>query len=234
MLGGAFWSSLAGLLKAYRGTNEVVSTLLLNYVAIQLISLVVSGPLKEENAPYPYSSMIQESAMIPKLFRDGNAHFALLLCPVVAIISWFLFSRTTFGVSLRIVGENQRVARYSGIDVKRTHLIAMTAAGALAGLAGSIEVLAMKHRLFHLFVGYYGYEGLVVAFISMGFPLAVIFSAYFIALLKVSGNLLQRELEIPSSIVLVFEGCAVLLVASVIALSVRSNAMTAGDRDNTS
>ncbi len=157
--GGAIWAAVAGLLKTCRGTNEVISTLLLNYIAIQLVSMVVSGPLKATDAPYPYSNPVRAAAILPTLSDQGQSHWGLPISIFCALAVWGVLSQSLYGLSLKIIGENRRVAAYAGINVNQTQIMAFIIGGAAAGLAGALEVIAVKHRLFHMFGGNYGYEG---------------------------------------------------------------------------
>lgn len=218
MAGGAAWAAIAGVLKAYRGTNEVISTLLLNYIAINLINFVVSGPLLDPGAPYPYSSPIQESAQLPRLSSTADVHAGLLVGLSLALSAWFVFARTPAGLAMRMVGENVQVAAYAGVPVRRTVVLALAAGGAAAGLAGAYEVMGVKHRLFHLFGGGYGYDGVVVAFLAGGHPVWGMVTAFFIAVLRVGGNQMQRGAGVPITVVATVEGLIVVFVAASLAL----------------
>jgi len=218
MLGGAVWGMIPAVLKAYRGTNEVIVTLLMNYVAINLVSCLVSGPLMEPGAPYPYSPRIEEAAQLPQLFPDADAHAGVLVGVVLAIGVAFVFRHTSVGFGLRALGSNPRAASYAGMPVRRYLIGSLACGGAFAGLAGAYEVMGLKHRLYHLFGGGYGYDGIVVAFLAGGRPLWGLLSALFIAILKNGGNLMQRGAGVPVTIVETLEGLLVVLAAMCIAV----------------
>ncbi|MFO0818237.1 MAG: ABC transporter permease [Pirellulales bacterium] len=213
MLGGAAWGLLPGLLKVGRGANEVITSLLLNYVAVNLVSYVVGGPLMEPGAPYPSSPRILSTAQLPYLLPQADVHAGFIAGLLLSMAVWLLLTRTCVGWGMQVVGENSRVAAYAGVSVGRTILLSLAAGGAMAGLAGAFEVMGVKHRLFHQFAGGYGYDGLVVAFLAGGRALWNIPSAFFIALLKIGGSVMQRAAGVPVTVVLAIEGIVVVLVA---------------------
>jgi len=138
MLGGALWGAIPGYLKAYHGINEVIITLLMNYVGIDLVNYFVSGPMMAEGAPYPYSPEIREALWLPILMPRTDAHL---------------------GVGVGLAFKNPVAARYAGISVRRSIFLTMVLGGSLAGLAGTFEVLGLKYRLFHHFSAGYGFDG---------------------------------------------------------------------------
>jgi ABC-type uncharacterized transport system permease subunit len=212
LAGGAAWAALPGALKAYRGTNEVITTLLLNYVAINMVNYAVSGPLLEPGAPYPYSRAIAESSRLPRIWSQADAHYGLFVALLLNAAAAFILERTPFGFGLGAIGASERAAVYAGVPVRRSIVVALSAGGAMAGLAGAFEVMGLKHRLFHLFAAGYGYEGIVVAFLAGGRVVWLVAAAFFIATLKVGGNLMQRGIGIPVTVVAMMEGLLVLFV----------------------
>lgn len=222
--GGALWATLPALLKTCRGTSEVISTLLLNYLAANLVNYLVSGPLMEPGAPYPYSPILPESAQLPPLFHGFNVHLGVIFSIALALGVAWLFAYTPMGLAWRIIGENPRAAAYAGISVSKNIVSVMAAGGALAGLAGALEILAVKHRLFHLFVGGYGYDGIVAALVAGGQPVAVIASSVFVATLKVSGNLMQRGGGVPVTVAWAIEGLVVVIAICVLSVKTAGGA----------
>jgi simple sugar transport system permease protein len=222
MLGGAFWAALPACLKAFRGTSEVIVSLLLNYVAINIVSWVVSGPLMEVGAPYPYSPAIPDTAKMPRLLPGTDAHWGVVVGILLAIAVYFVFRRTVIGLSLVVVGENQKAGDLAGIPVRSRLMGAMIVGGAFAGLAGTYEVLGLKHRLFHLFAGGYGYDGIVVAFLANGSPLGSIAAALFLAGMRSGANNMQRAVGVPTTVVEAIQGLILVFVAISIALKLRN------------
>ncbi|MEM7727100.1 MAG: ABC transporter permease, partial [Cyanobacteria bacterium P01_A01_bin.45] len=130
---GGVWGLIPGYLKAVRGVNEVITTLLLNYIAINLISYLVQNPLKEANAPSPYSPLIAKSAQLPMILPQGFTHVGIILALVAAIIIWVILKLTPLGYQIRSVGFNPIASSYAGISVKQTIVLVMSLAGGLAG-----------------------------------------------------------------------------------------------------
>ena len=215
---GAAWGALAGYLKAARGLNEVLTTLLLNYVAQYLISYLVSGPLKAANAPSPFSARIPDSAQLPTIFPQTQAHAGIFLGLALAILLTLAFAATPWGYRIDAVGQNPAAARYAGIPVGRTIVSVMALSGGLAGLAGSSEVLGLKHRLFEDFSPGYGFEAVAIALLSRGNPVGVILTAGFFGVLRSGANVMQRSASVPVSIIYAIQGLTLLFVAISLAL----------------
>lgn len=212
-LGGALWALIPAYLKAYRDLNEVIVTLLMNYVAINVVSYFVSGPMMAPDAPYPYSPEIREGLWLPYVLPRTDAHLGVVVALAAALIMFFVFQRTTLGFSLSTVGRNRDAARYAGMSVRTHILLSMMVGGALAGLAGTFEVLGLKHRLFHMFSDGYGFSGIVIAFLANGSPLGSAVAATFLAGLESGANIMQRAVGVPVTVIEAIEGLVVIFVA---------------------
>jgi simple sugar transport system permease protein len=212
-IGGGLWALIPGLLRAVYNVNEVIVTLLLNYVAINLVSFAVSGPMMAPNAPYPYSAEIPESLWLPYILPRTDAHAGVIIGLVLAVICVVVLRYTTTGLKVGMVGANPVAAQYAGISVKTTLIASMTLGGALAGLAGAYEILGLKYRLFHLFSDGYGYDGIVVAFLASGQALFVPLAALFLSGLKSGASIMQRSVGTEASIVSAVQGLVVIFVA---------------------
>lgn len=219
MLGGALWGLIPGYLKAMRNVNEVIVTLLMNYVGINLISYFVSGPMMAENAPYPYSPEIPESLFLPHVMPRTDAHIGVAVAVALAFALYFVFRRTSIGYSLDTVGRNKHAARYAGMSVRGHIMLSMVAGGSLAGLAGAFEVLGLKYRLFHLFSAGYGYDGIIIAFLANANPLGSAAAATFLAGLESGANTMQRAVGVPVTVIEAIEGLVVIFVAASLAFS---------------
>lgn len=214
MIGGAAWAAIAGALKAYRGVNEVIVTLLLNFVAIHIVSYAVSGPLLAEGAPYPFSEQLPAKLHLPMLLPQTDAHLGALFGLVLAACLHVHFTRTSHGLALDVIGRNPQAARYAGIAVERQIVVAMALGGGLAGLAGGLEIVGLKYRLFHLFSAGYGFDGIVVAFMAGAQPLLVPLAGLLIAALKAGSGSMQRAIGLDGSIVEAILGLVVMTVAA--------------------
>jgi simple sugar transport system permease protein len=216
--GGAFWALIAGWLKAYRGVNEVIVTLLLNYVGINIVSYAAGGPLMEEGAPYPYSAEIPANLHLPFILPPTDAHLGAVIGVVAALLLALIMRYTSFGFAMMTVGNNLEAARYAGIRVERQILYAMTLGGALAGLAGAFEILGLKYRLFHMFSAGYGFDGIVVAFMASANLLLVPLAALFLSGLRAGAQLMQRAVGVDSTVVDAIQGLVVIFLAAGLAL----------------
>ena len=216
-LGGAIWGAIPGFLKSYRNINEVIVTLLMNYVAINLISYFAGGPMMQPGAPYPYSEEIRQALWLPLIMPRTNAHAGVLAGLFLALAAWFAIRYSTLGFSVDLVGKSQSAARYAGIKVKRQVMLTMAVAGAIAGLGGTFEVIGLKYRLYHLFSPGYGYDGIVAAFLAGLNPIFVPISALFLSGLKAGAQIMQRAVGLESTVVGAIEGLVIILVAASLA-----------------
>ena len=207
--GGALWGLIPGLLKAYLAVNEILSSLLLNYIAIIFMEHLYFGPWRNpEGFGFPGTAQIAEAARIPHYFGT-RIHSGLVLALVLAAVLFFALRTTPWGYRVRAIGLNQRAARYAGLRINPHVIGVMALSGALAGLAGMAEVSGIHLRLQQGLAVGYGYDGIIVAWLARLNPLAVPFVALLLGILIVGGEQLQSVLHLPSSISMVLE--AVLL-----------------------
>ncbi|MBH8564006.1 ABC transporter permease [Nostoc sp. CENA67] len=218
---GAIWGWIPGYLKAMRGVNEVITTLLLNYIAVNLVSYLVQNPLKAPSAPSAYSPLIAKSAQLPIILPQSLAHAGILLALIAAGILWVLLVRSPLGYQINAVGFNSTAARYAGISVERTVMLVMTLAGGLAGLAGASEVMGLKYRLFEQVSPGYGFDAIAIAFLSRGSVFAVVLTSLFFAALRSGANVMQRSAGVPVTVVYAIQGLTVLFIAVALALEYR-------------
>jgi len=224
-LAGALWVALPVWLKARFGVIEVISTLLLNFVAEGLVSLLVLGPLQEHTRIYPQSDPIAEAARLP-LLADTRLHAGIFLALGAALVLWYLFSRTLWGFRLRAVGAGARAAEVSGcVDPQRVGAVALFWSGALAGLAGGVEVSGVSYALFQNLSPGYGFTGIAVALLGGLNPLGVVLSGTLIGALEAGAGAMQRDAGIPSVAVYVVE--AVIIIVAVLATTRRGGWMNA-------
>ncbi len=218
---GALWGFIPGYLKAVRGVNEVITTLLLNYIGLNLISYLVQGPLMEPKAPSPFSPLLARSAQLPIILPQSQTHAGVILGLVAAIVLWVVLQKSAFGYQVDVVGRNPTAARYAGIPVARTIVLALSLAGGLAGLAGAGEVMGLKYRLFEKFSPGYGFDAIAIAFLSRGSVLGVVLTALFFAALNAGANVMQRSAGVPVTIVYAIQGLTVLFIAIGLAVEQR-------------
>lgn len=218
-LGGGLWGLIPGYLKAYHGMNEVIITILLNFIAINIVSYVAGGPLMQEGAPYPYSEEIGEHLWLPWIMSGTDAHAGVLVGGLLAIALFLVLRYTTVGFALDTVGHNAQAARYAGIPVRGSIVMTMFVAGAIGGLAGSFEILGLKYRLYHLFSPGYGFDGIVVAFLALQNPLLAPIAAFFLSGLKSGALVMQRAVGLESTVVEAIQGLVIIFVAASLAFT---------------
>lgn len=209
---GGIWGGLAGLLKVRRHIQEVISTIMLNFVAIQLVSYAVHGPLMESAGQFPQTNPIAEAGRLTRWFIPTRLHTGVFLAAVCTGIIYVLLFRTVFGYTVRAVGLNANAARSAGIDVEMTVLGAMCLSGALAGLAGAVELSGVTYRLYEDFSSGYGYTAIAVALLGRLHPASVGLSALLFGALETGANGMQRTAQVSSVLVYVIQALILLFV----------------------
>jgi simple sugar transport system permease protein len=212
-LAGAIWIAIAGSLKYYRGVNETISSLLLNYIAIAILNQMVEGPMHDpESLNTPSTFGIGDANMLGKMF-GSDVHWGLGWGLIICVLTWLLMDHTVIGFAARIVGGNIRAARVAGLSVGKITVFICALAGAAAGLAGVVEIAAIQGRAnANLTAPGYGYAGILVAFIARANPLAIIPVSILIGGIGASGGLLQRRQHLPDATVLVLQGLLFLMI----------------------
>ena len=219
VLAGALWVAVPVVLRVRYGVLEVISTLLLNFVAESLTSLLVQGPLQESQHIYPQSDAIAETARLP-LLPNTRLHAGLLLALAGALLLHWLFSRTLWGFRLRSVGLGPRAAEIAGkIDGRRMGASALVLSGAIAGLAGGVEVSGVSYALFPNLSPGYGFTAIAVALLGRLHPLGVVLAGLLFGALEAGAGAMQREAGVPAVAVYVVE--AVVILAVLLAESAR-------------
>jgi general nucleoside transport system permease protein len=210
---GMFWASIAELLRRRRGVLEVISTIMLNFVALHLVGVLVHGPLQEPLGIYPQSPPIPEGARLPRIIPGTRLHAGFALALVAAPLMWWWLRSTAPGFRLRAVGANPDAAKVAGgIDAAHVAGMAFLVGGGLAGLAGAIEVSGVTFALYESLSPGYGYTAIVVALFGRLDPLAIVLSAILFGALESGALAMQREAGIPSVVVTAVEAILVLTV----------------------
>jgi len=202
---GALWAGIPALLKVTIKVDETLVTLMLNYVAILFAQFLFYGPWIDPNGMgFPGSALFPESAWLPRIF--GPASIGIVFAVILAIVLWVVMNKTRWGFELRIIGANPASARYQGISVKRNIFLGVLLSGALCGLAGACEVTGIGHRLQEGLSLGYGYTAIIVAWMAVLNPLAIIPVAVLIAGLLVGGDAVQMKMHLPKAMSLVLQG----------------------------
>ncbi|MDP1732246.1 MAG: ABC transporter permease [Devosia sp.] len=183
------------------GVDEVVTTLLLNFIVILFVSMMIEGPLKDPLAfGWPQSVPVGSELMLPKLLPGTRLHIGLLVAIAAGVLIWMLQARTVFGMESRAAGLNPRAAAFAGVSLPRTLIAVACLSGGLAGLAGAIEVAGLKGYVTTDLSPGYGYSGIVVAMLAALHPVGVIATALFVAIVFVGADSMSRALGVPSFI----------------------------------
>lgn len=207
---GAAWASIATAMRLWRNAPEVLTTILLNFIAIHLLGWTVNGPLRERIGHYPQTD--PASSRLPEL---AGVHGGVAIAIAIAVACWWLLYRTTEGLRLRASGFNPSAARYAGINVPAQIARAMAISGAIAGVAGGVELLGVTHRLFERFAAGYGYSGIAVALLAALHPIGAVVSAFFFGALATGAGALQRSAGISATIATAGQAVVMLAVIAV-------------------
>jgi simple sugar transport system permease protein len=224
-IGGAFWGAIAGALKAYFNVSEILSTIMLNIVAVQFMNFLLRGPMIdpgeiERGTGIPQTMRLSENADLPILLEGMRMHLGVLVALLVAVGAYFLLWRTAIGFRIRSVGYNPDASRYAGISVPKNVTSALAFSGAMAGIAGAILVFGSEsHRMVTDggstgFTGSAGFNGIVVALLAGLHPLWSIPSALLFGGMLVGANALQRAAQVPSALIIALNGLIVVFVVS--------------------
>ena len=217
-LAGAAWGFVPGILKARLNVNEILSTIMMNSIAQQLMNMLLRGPLMDPSGIaagtfLAQSARLPQQAWLPRLVPQTLLHAGAILAVVLAVLVYIFLWRTTIGYRIRAVGLNPNASRYSGINVPFYQALAMTLAGGFAGLAGSIEVMGVQHRLLDGITSGYGFTGIVAALLGSLHPLGLIPAAILFGGLLVGAAQMQRTVQVPSSLITAILGLVVLFVS---------------------
>jgi simple sugar transport system permease protein len=209
---GALWAGIASVLRQRYGVLEVISTIMLNFVAVYLVGYLVRGPLQESTHVYPQSEVLDALARIPRFAAGSRLHWGLAIAIIAAPALWWALERSAAGFRVRAVGENPDAAASAGmIDVARTRAGAFLASGAFAGLAGAVELTGVTFALYENISPGYGFTAIAVALLARLDPLAVILTAILFGGLESGALAMQREAGIPAVTVSIVEGALILL-----------------------
>jgi ABC-type uncharacterized transport system permease subunit len=209
-VGGALWASLPGVLKVRYQVDDVVSSLLLNFVMFYAMMALLDGPWKDPLSGYPDSPDVRIEAEFPILLEGTRLHLGVALAFLAAPLVWFLMRRTTLGFAIQAVGENATAAAYAGFSVARVVLVTALISGALAGLAGAGEVGGVHFQVMAGLSPGYGYTGIVIAMLARLNPLGVVPAAVFFAVVVTGAEAMSRATGVPVFLAEVMQGLALI------------------------
>ena len=211
-LAGGVWAGIAAWLKVRLGVNEVINTIMLNYVGKLVVSFMVYGPMIENPSKSPQTKPLLDSALLPVLFRGTKLHLGIVVAILACVVFGVIFRRTVLGFELSAVGCNQTGARFAGINVRKNIFLALFISGMLAGLAGAVEMMGPAKRLIIGFSPNYGSDGIAVALLGQLSPLGIFLSAFFLGALRVGANSMQRVAMVPAQVISIIQGLIIIFV----------------------
>jgi len=222
-LGGAIWGGIPGFLKAYFSVNEILSTVMMNAIAVQLMNFLLRGPMIDPSQA-ELASKIPQTARLLEIFRlprlvPTRLHLGALIAVALAFLVYILLWRTTLGYRIRAVGQNPHASRYAGIKVPRYIVLALLFSGAFAGLAGAVQVYGVNYRMItdgsaSGFTGSAGFNGIVAALFGQLHPIWSIPASILFGALLVGANSMQRIVQVPSAFITALNGLVVVFVVS--------------------
>ena len=213
-VGGAFWAAIPGLLKGLTGAHEVVTTIMMNYISFRLSDWLLNGPMKAPGYR-PLTSVVEDSAMLPRFFPDPlRFNWGFVLALAMAVFVWWFLFKTTIGMEIRTVGANPDGARYAGMNILRNFVIAMAISGALAGLAGTTQVLGIDHWVGQGFSAGYGFDSIAIALLGQSHPFGVVLAALLWGTLRSGATRMQSMAGVPIEIISIIQGLVVVFVAA--------------------
>lgn len=216
-IGGAIWAAIPGYLKAHQGAHEVITTIMMNYIAARIINwaLATNGPLRAPRTVVPETRAAFETARLPLLIANTRLHAGVIIALITAIVVYWLLWRTVLGFEIRTVGANPGAARYAGINVERNIVLTMTLSGALAGLGGAIQVLGLAP--YNFTTGFnvgLGFDSIAVAVLGGIHPFGVVLSSFLFGAMDAGSRLMQLRTKVPIDIVTIVQGLILTFVAA--------------------
>jgi simple sugar transport system permease protein len=216
ILFGAIWAAIPGALKAYTGAHEVINTIMMNYIALNTVSFLLNGPMKDKspNNVIARTPEIALTARLPVIFSDLRMNWGFILALFCAWLVWYLLWKTTLGFEIRTVGANPDAAKYAGMNVKRLIVLTMAFSGALAGLAGAIEVVGLNYRHELGFSLGYGFDAIAIALLGKTHPAGVVLAAILFGGMRNGATRMQFLTQIPVDVISIIQALILLFVAA--------------------
>lgn len=214
-LGGALWGFIPGFLKAKTGAHEVITTIMMNYIAFRLVDWLLKFPMKDPNEFTPKTPWIEESAKLVRFFDVPiRFHLGFFIALLMAFLVYLLLFKTTWGLELRMVGANPNAAKYAGIKITTATVVAMALSGALAGMAGANEVLGVNYRLLPAFSSGYGFDSIALALLGKTHPVGVVLSSLLFGFLRNGARSMQLAVGVPIDIVSILQAVILAFIAA--------------------
>lgn len=207
-IAGGIWGLIPGLLKIWRGLNEMITTIMLNYVAILFMGYLYTTALREGSVPQ--TAPVPAGTMIGRIFPKYRITWGIVIAVVLGFLIWYFLFHTAKGFQLRAVGFNPTASLFNGFSVKRYMLSAFVISGMIAGLGGACDILGTQFRLINGYGGGYGFDGVAIALIAQLHPLATMLVAYFFAVLRVGSTTMQVGTGVPTSVIDIIQALVII------------------------
>jgi len=217
-IAGSLWALIPGILKAKFKVDDVVTTLLMNYIMIYIVSAILEGPWRDPVTSWPQSIMIAKNAEYPKLFARSRVHFGLIVAIIVIIVVYVIIKHTKLGFNIRATGANAKAAYFLGINTTRTLILTAAISGGIAGLAGVGEVAGLHFHLTENISPGYGYSGIVIAMLGGLHPIGVMLAAFFFGIIQTGAEYMSRATGVTSFIADVIQGITLLVMLAMLLL----------------
>ncbi len=213
-LTGAIWGWVPGVLKAKWGASELVSSLMMNYIAYFAGLYLINSYFRDKDAGFLVSLRLPETAWLPQLIPGTRLHIGILLSLVFAFLGYYFLYHTRSGYEIRTTGNNEKFARFGGINVVKVVILAQVISGMIAGVGGMTEVMGLHHRFNWQNSPGYGWDGVIVAIIGRNHPILIIFAAFFLSYLRVGSQVLNLMADVPSELVAVIQAIIIILITA--------------------
>lgn len=227
---GAMWCYIAGFLKIRLGSNELINTMMLNYVATLFVELLLKGVLKDPAGMNDQTQLVRETAKLPYIIPGTRLHFGFFIALLAAYGVYYFMWRTPYGYQLRTIGSNKGAAAYAGINIGTGTALAFIIAGGLAGLGGAVELMGSQHRLMLGFSPGYGFDGIGAAVLGRHNPLGIVLTSLLFAVIRVGAGAMQRGMGVPLPLLSVIQGLVIIMVISSYYITNKLSATVIGGR----
>lgn len=213
IIAGGIWGLIPGLLRGFLSVNEMVVTIMLNYVAILFTGYLTSYPFKAEGLGYAATKKIAQSAYLPRFTTISQLHYGFIIALIMVLLVYFYLKYTCLGLESKMIGLNPFFAEAVGMDVAKKIVIIMFISGAIGGLAGAIEVMGVHHRFIDKFSPGYGFDGITIALLGKNHPAGVLLAALFFGMLKSGGSTMEIMINVSRDIITILQGIIIFFLA---------------------
>lgn len=212
LIGGTIWGGIAGLLRVYFNANELLSTMMLNYIMQYLLALLLSGPMKNPDSFMEQTPIIPETTRLSVILEGSRMHSGFFIALGALAIIWFMQNRTVLGFDMRLSGANRKAALYAGVRQKRALIVVILISGAIGGLGGSLELVGNQYKLMGGLTAGYGFDGIGIAVMGQHHPVGIFLATLLFAVLRTGTASMQRGVGVLTPILYIMQGAVIITV----------------------